>query len=227
MEKTLCKRCNSEMDKSLKICPACGAKKKMSIGKKLGIFFGIIILLGIIGSFGDDSSSSQKQEISVQSESSETPTKEIPVEENIVAEWNTKDVDAMENGNIWVAVEQLKTKNNIRSEAINADASMVIKTPWKYYGNIIAFTGIIAAIEEYSPESDMAKNLESDSASDIVIETDNGIIVEMMSSVSTGNLTEGDRVTLYGYPVGRADVENTLGGSFTHLIIVGNALDKN
>lgn len=41
-----CKSCGAEVDKTAKICPQCGAKLKMGIGKKLLIGFGIIIVLG-------------------------------------------------------------------------------------------------------------------------------------------------------------------------------------
>lgn len=49
----------------------------------------------------------------------------------------------------------------------------------------------------------------------------------MLVVENTGDLKNGDTVTLYGYPVGLADVTNKIGGKNTQLVIVGNSFDKN
>jgi hypothetical protein len=41
---------------------------------------------------------------------------------------------------------------------------------------------------------------------DIVIETDDGTIVEFFSMVPSGNVKVGQDVTITGYPVGRTEV---------------------
>lgn len=43
-----CKTCSKEVAKSAKVCPSCGAKLKMGMGKKLLIGVGVLIVLGII-----------------------------------------------------------------------------------------------------------------------------------------------------------------------------------
>ena len=54
----ICKNCNNAMPANMKICPACGAKNKKPFYKRWWfIFIVIIVLLGIIGSIGDNKKS--------------------------------------------------------------------------------------------------------------------------------------------------------------------------
>ncbi|WP_214626579.1 hypothetical protein [Paenibacillus agaridevorans] len=137
-------------------------------------------------------------------------------------EWNVSEVDAVENGNIFLAVEMLRVlKDMPQGEYVDTEA--VIKTPWNYYGTPITFTGVVAVVEDFPPGSDTYK---AGLASDIVIETYEGTIVEFFSMVPSGSIKVGDEVTITSYPVGRTEVDNTMGGSFTHLITVTNNVSQ-
>lgn len=134
--------------------------------------------------------------------------------------WNKNDVDATKNGNIKLAVDMLKALKVMPSgEAVASEN--VIKTPWNYYGKPITFSGEVAVVQDYPPGSDFGK---AGLVADIVIETDDGTIVEFFSMVPSENVKVGQNVTITGYPVGRTEVKNAVGGSFTHLIVITNKL---
>lgn len=223
---TTCKTCSKEVAKSAKSCPNCGAKLKMGFFKKIGIGFGIIIVLFIIiGSIGSKNSSTttssdKKTTASNENNNTKKETKsETPT-------WNTKETDIEKNGNVQVAVKQLESAGDIKQKAEALEPSAVAKTPWNHYGKIVKMTGTIVDIAEYPIGSDWSKSLGGKEAGQIVISTNDGTIVDMFLVGSTGSLKNNQTVTLYGYPVGLSDVENKLGGKTTQLMIVGNAFDK-
>ncbi|MDH2918647.1 MAG: hypothetical protein PXX73_05585 [Sideroxydans sp.] len=135
--------------------------------------------------------------------------------------WNVSDPDATSNGNIRRAVQQIQS--GIRTaNAPLADAANVLKKPWEFYGKPLCFSGTVAVVEDQPPGSDIAKALGSREASEVVIETDDGAIVDLFAMQSSGNLQTQARTTLCGLPTGRVEVPNQLGGKFTHLLIVGH-----
>lgn len=134
--------------------------------------------------------------------------------------WNKNETDAMKNGNIFLAVDMIKAIKEIPvGEA--TDPAIVIKTPWNYYGKPISFTGSVAVVEDFPPGSDQGK---AGIAADVVLQTNDGTIVEFFSMVPSGDIKENQQLTVTGYPVGRTEVDNKLGGKFTHLIVVTNNL---
>ncbi len=141
-------------------------------------------------------------------------------EANSQPEWNKSDPDMMSNGNLQLAVSMLQAMEQL-PKGTNADAEQVLKTPWNYYGKALTFTGQVAVVEDYPPSSDTAQ---MGIQSDIVIESTDGTIVEFFSLVPSGSIKVGDQITITGYPIGRTEVENRLGGNFTHLMIVTKKL---
>ncbi|MNC43773.1 hypothetical protein D3C75_926490 [compost metagenome] len=141
-------------------------------------------------------------------------------EKRLHPEWNASEPDAMENGNIALAIDMLLAMQEMPAGEL-AVAQEVIKTPWNFYGMPVLFTGVIAIAEDYPPDSDIGK---AGVASDIVMESEDGTIIEFFSMVPSGALQAGDAVSITGYPVGRTEVENAMGGSYTHLIVVTNSL---
>lgn len=136
-------------------------------------------------------------------------------------EWNVNEPDAMKNGNIPKAIDMLKVmKETPAGEPVSPNE--VMKAPWNFYGKPLIFTGEVAVVEDYPPGSDFGK---AGFSSDIVIETGDGTIVEFFSMVPSGNIKAGETVSITAFVVGRTEVENKLGGSFTHLIAVTNRLD--
>jgi hypothetical protein len=140
-------------------------------------------------------------------------------------EWNTSDIDAIQNGNIAVAVHYINQNPNLRQYAATFSPASVAKTPYSYYGRAGVFSGVVAVVQDEPPGSDFSQAVGGQNASDIVMETNDGTIVEMFCMKASGYIRVGSTVNLYGYPVGVTEVPNRVGGTFTHLILVGNDYD--
>lgn len=140
--------------------------------------------------------------------------------------WNTSETDPTKNGNIDLAVKLLKKNSDIKTSAVEEDPAVVIKMPWNYYGKALKFSGYVEVADDYPPNSDVSKFLDTTNSSDLVITSLDGTIIETFLRVSSGSVKVGDYVTVYGYAVGRMEVDNKLGGQFTHLILVGDEFTK-
>jgi len=134
-------------------------------------------------------------------------------------DWNYEDLDVSTNGNIQIAAKLVKSDD--LQDVFPVEPAVVVKTPWNYYGKVLELSGTIELIEDYPPGGDISQVFGGGSVSEVVFMTEDGTIADFFMIGSSGNLNVGDMVTLRGYPVGRNEVENKLGGSFTHLILVG------
>lgn len=188
---------------------------------------GLVVVIGLIGSCAGGGSKDQTKAPTAQTTSSSSAStssqKSSGAKEDAAAiKWNTSEVDATKNGNIQQAAKALKQTADLAAVAQDADASVVIQKPWEYYGKVLKVTGTVAVVDSYPPGSDMAKAIgaASEGATDVVISVGEDTIVEFFMQGSQ-NLKKGDQATLMGYPIGRTEVENKLGGKFTHLIMVG------
>lgn len=133
--------------------------------------------------------------------------------------WNVTDEDALTNGNLMLAANMLLSEKKIPIAAKVAPAK-VLKTPWEYYGKLVTFTGIVEVVTDYPPSEE---NLLT---SEIVILTEDDTIVDFQCFGSSGDIQVDDEVTISGLVVGRSEVENEVGGTFTHLIVVTNKIPK-
>jgi hypothetical protein len=143
--------------------------------------------------------------------------------------WNTSELDISKNGNVAIAIKTIQKNPNYVSLCQNVNLEDVYKTPWNYYGKPISITGIIGLIEDYPPGHEITKMLGSQEASEIVILKDDfstGVYADMYLMKSSGNLAQGQRVTLHGYAVGKMEGTNQLGGKVTNLVLVGNAYSE-
>lgn len=210
-----CKACKKEIDSSATKCPYCQSDQRSwrSRHKILTVIIGIIGILLVISvvtaSKGGDKTSTDNKTSQTQST------------------WNTKELDALKNGNIPIAVNLLNDASNadIKGKAENLDPATVFKTPWDHYGKILKFQGETSFVQDYPPDSDTSKAL-GGAGSEIVFTTEDGTIVDFLKIGSTGSIKEGDTVVVYGYPVGRMEVPNRVGGTFTQLIIVGKVVEE-
>jgi hypothetical protein len=140
--------------------------------------------------------------------------------EDAAPKWNKSDPDPLKNGNMKIAVEELKKHDALASIAENQDIVAVYKSPWDYYGKVIPFTGTVAIAENNPPDNNISKALGGESC-EIVIQSGENIIVDGIISGNANSIQVGQQATIYGYPVGRTEVKNKMGGSFTHLVVVG------
>ena len=132
--------------------------------------------------------------------------------------WNTSDVNIETNGNLNLAVELLSSSDKLK-DGEEIEPSKVYKAPWDYYGKPVKFTGYVNLVEDFPPDGNLPFR------SEIVILTGDDTIVDILSLVPSGDIKNGDLVTIVGMPIGRAEVENAVGGSFTHLVVVTNNIE--
>ncbi len=144
---------------------------------------------------------------------------EAPTDERLTPEWNMEEPDALENGNLYLAVDLVNALGTI-PDGETVPAQEVLKTPWNYYGRALIFTGTVEDVQDFPPGSE---DYQAGRQSDVVITANDGTTtVEFFIMVPSGGIQVGQTVTMTGYPIGRTEVENTLGGSYTHLIVVTN-----
>ncbi len=196
--------------------------------KKKGWVISIIfIMLLIIGASQDDGKTDNSNDEKNEQSEKITNTEEIvespkEVEEEIV-KWNVKNENALENGNIKKAIKLLIGKNELSNEAIQIDSVDAYKAPWNYYGKIVAISGEVAFAEDYPPQSDLSKKFGSETASNITIITEEGVVVSLLSTISSSKINRGSMAIIYGYIVGRGQlVQNSQGGNEIGLVMIGN-----
>lgn len=200
----------------------------MAILKKVlkwfGIIIGVLFFIGLLSAiFGDKKPNNKTSENLELSQAATLVTPEEAVaktKEAEVIEWNIKEPDVLKNGNIKLAVEQIKSGSYVSKGSL-ADAANVLKAPWKYYGQTLCFNGIVGLAQDQPPGSNISKGLGGGETSEVVLETADGAIVDLFALQSSGKLNAEDSTTVCGLPVGRAEVPNAVGGNFTHLIVVG------
>ncbi|WP_427114171.1 hypothetical protein [Megasphaera sueciensis] len=152
--------------------------------------------------------------------STSEPAAKASQETQKTIQWNKSDPDALKNGNMKIAIGEIKKHETLAPIAESQNPTAVYKSPWDYYGKVIAFTGTVAIAENTPPDNDLSKALGGE-ACEIVIESTDKVIVDAMIAGNANNIQVGQQVTLYGYPIGRTEVKNKLGGSFTHLVVIG------
>lgn len=194
--------------------------------KKRGWIILIFIILLIIGAAQDDEKSDSDKNTKSTGKKIIEDKKEvenIPVEvKEKTVKWNVKDEDALENGNIKKAIKLLVGKSKISNEAIEISSLDAYKRPWNYYGKIVAISGMVAFAEDYPPESDLNRKFGTDTASNITIITEEGVIVSLLSPISSIHINRDNIAVLYGYIVGRGElVKNNQGGIETGLVMIG------
>jgi DNA-directed RNA polymerase subunit RPC12/RpoP len=154
------------------------------------------------------------------------PTPTPTIRETPRYDWNTSEIDALQNGNIAVAVNWIKRSPNLRQQATAPQPELVAKTPYIYYGQVVKFTGTVGVVQDFPPGSDFSQSLGGQNTSDIVMIRNDGTIIEMFCLKASGYIRVGNTVNLFGYPVGVTDVPNRMGGNDVHLIVVGNDYDN-
>lgn len=136
--------------------------------------------------------------------------------------WNKSEMDAAKNGNIRVAIDLINLDSNLAEKAESAEAAAIAKRPWDYFGKVIRFTGNVGVVQDYPPQSDLGKAFHGDCAEIVMTDINDGsTIIDAFIKGSAGNIREGATVTLLAYPAGISDVDNKVGGKFTHLMCVG------
>lgn len=175
---------------------------------KTGIF--VIALLLSLSACDQASAPSPQTAPPVAAESAPAP--EPP------ATWNMADADGLTNGNLLLAAQML-----MRGDALpQADASIAaaMKAPWNYYGKRVCFPAVTAHVDDMPPDSDLSKAF-GGAAGEIVAAGEGENIIDMLVVGGTGEIGQGQRLNMCGLLVGKTEVPNAIGGTFTHLVMVG------
>ena len=132
--------------------------------------------------------------------------------------WNIEDVDATTNGNMAIAAAKLLRGDEF--EKGNADAAEVVKAPWKFYGKMMCFLATVAQAEDYPPGAEGVAEM-GGSLAEIVALSDSDQVLDMLLIGGSGNIQSGQAHRMCGLVAGRTEVENRIGGTFQHLMMVG------
>jgi len=221
--------------------------KKGLTYKNIGVLAGVALALFIVGliitpsakeSFNAGREAGQQAAMEADSDKPENAQEqhqtvsppEGPDPEDSISQkqsaWNTKDVNIESNGNISIAVRELKNSGDIKSRAENVPPATVMKSPWKYYGKIVKLTGEVGIAQDYPPGSDISKSFGGGEVGELVLVNEDSTFIDYINVGSTGDINVGDKAVVYGYPVGLVEVGNKLGGKTTQLVIVGNVVEK-
>ncbi len=185
----------------------------------IAIFLVLVVIGIVVGK--DDTKKDNTQTATQTSSSTETKKTEDKAASTKAPEWNTSEMDAQKNGNIKIAAKLVKNDSNLAAKAETASAAEVIKRPWDYYGKVLKFEGTAAVLQDYPAGSDVGKILGGESCEVVMTIGNEETIVDGLLRGTTKGLSNGQRVVIYGYPVGISEVPNKVGGKFTHLVIVG------
>lgn len=138
--------------------------------------------------------------------------------------WNTNDMDVATNGNLLIAIGAMQDRSALQLEQVAIDAvpGSVFKAPWNYYGKVVKIAGTVGIVQEYPPNN-AASQAVGGHLSEIVMATRDMTFVDFLLLGSSGSISVGDAVTVYGLPIGQEDVTNRLGGQTTQLVLVGKS----
>ncbi|MFD0712657.1 hypothetical protein [Paenibacillus sp. GCM10027626] len=156
--------------------------------------------------YAKESYQAEKRNISKSAES--IAFKHMPV-----TAWNTEDVDIESNGNIALAIAELKTYRSLNNGTKIKPADL-FAAPWKYYGQAVTVEGKVEYVRSFDPIDGLR--------SEIVLETADGTLVDVIAlNKAKDGLKVGHRTTLTGLPVGKGEVENAEGEKLTYVFLVG------
>lgn len=196
-----------------------------------------LLVVGLVSGCGGASSPSDKKpEVPSATETkpatsapATTTTTPAPTQTADKLKWNMTDTSVETNGNFTIAAAAAlgTSPADLAAKAEAADPATVLKATYKYFGKPLKFTGEVGLAEEYPPGNDIAKKLGvSSEISEIVIATDDDTVIDFIMLGSSGDVNVGDTATVYGYAAGKAEVPNKIGGTLTHVIVVGTKLEK-
>ena len=174
----------------------------------------LVVFMVLISGCGNSNNNSKSNTTEQPKQNQSTSVKEQTT-------WNKSDLDPKTNGNMQLAFSLVKDNANLQSLAENADATEVMKRPWDYYGKVIRFSGYASVLQDYPPGHELSKAIGGEFCEIVMTNETESVIIDGMLRGSTRGIQNGDLVTFCGYPVGIMEVPNKIGGSFSHLIVIG------
>lgn len=168
----------------------------------------------------------QKTTAKTESETTKTENKEPKTQKPEPAKkeirWNTWELDANKNRNMYTAAEILNgsTFETIKQQAVEVASGDVYKDPKAYYGKAVKFKAYIGKIFVYPKGSKEAKTMGAgEEVNQVYLITDDDTVY--LCAIIIGSLKghkKEELIEFYGMPVGRTNVE-AMGKEF--LTVVG------
>lgn len=145
---------------------------------------------------------------------------------DITTGWNTATTDLTQNSDNEVKAFRLiyRYPEYIHSAPDNwIDVADALKSPWKYYGQIVKMSGYIYSIEQFPPGSEFAKTFPEGCYSAMLNAGDgyNPLSVSMIIIGSPDNIYNGDIVSVKGYIYGHAELVSGTGGRARGITFAG------
>lgn len=193
------------------------ASSKKGAGLWTGVAIGVGGVMLLVGLYGWSAYTDYVD--NAQGLSRPAPPVAAPEPAQATQQWNTADPDPFTNGNLQTAAAALQSGVALPSATV--DAATALKAPWRFYGQRLCFSGVAASVTDYPPGGNVSNVLGGGEASEVVMQTPDGTVVDLISPLPSGSTRTGDPVTVCGLVAGRAEVPNALGGTFQHLAIVG------
>lgn len=168
----------------------------------------------------------KEKQVEKQDEKEEVQEQEEKIISPSDVQWNTEDLNVIDNGNAIKAAQvlnKMESKDFEAHTALISDIQTVTKAPWKYYGQFVQIDAYVVMIQAYPPNSDVSKSLANGKeCTEIVVSDEYGS--NFLNFYLIGDATdfdEGEEITIIGLPCGLIEYENRLGGMTTSLVMVG------
>ncbi len=143
---------------------------------------------------------------------------------DITTGWNTKTTNVDEDSHNWEKAVGLvyRYPDYIHNASDNwIDVADALKSPWKYYGQVVNLSGSIYSIEEFPPGSDIVQ-LFPEGCYHAMLNTGHGTQSTALYIVgSAGNVYDDAMVTVKGYIFGHSNLITGLGGKAKGLSFIG------
>lgn len=193
--------------------------------KWLGIFIGGFFIIAIlVAIFGDKEPQLKPSQVSGSKDSEATSKSknaaEVPSKKDVI-DWNVKDPNALTNGNILLALKHIKSNASFDANRVLSDAALILKSPWKYYGQTLCFIGTVTANQDYPAGGDTSKALGGGEFSEVNIFTEDNVAVSLLTTGDSRTARLQGTAKVCGLPVGRVDGKNAYGANITTLSVVG------
>ena len=202
-----CKSCKTEVESKAKVCPSCGAKMKMGLGKKLLIGVAILVVLGWMVPNGKSAPTTTTAAAAVE----KTP-------EQIAADKVITDAKATKDAADKV-VADAKAKVDAEAKAKQDAADKVIADAKAVEDKKAADAKAAAAVEAAKPKhiayKELARNPDDYKGTNVIF---TGKVIQVQESGNMVNLRVNVTKNTYGY-------EDTVLIQYDKYIVSGRVLD--
>lgn len=205
-----CKSCQTEVEGKAKVCPSCGAKMKMGLGKKLLIGVAVLVVLGWMIPNGKSTPTTTTAAAAVEK------TPEQIAADKVVAEAKAKQDAADKVIADAKAVEDKKVADAKAAAAKEAVKPKHIaykdlaRKPDEYQGTNVIFTGEVIQVQEDGKYVGLRVNVTKNSYG-----YEDTMFVQYDKSLVSGRVLDKDVITFSGMSMGLLTYKTVLGAELS------------